>query len=75
MPAKAVEEWPEGNDLRPPSTDESLLADQAINGSRDVQTGRRNYPAHTLSCLSHLHRERKSGRNLPAYRSSRKRGK
>ena len=75
MPAKAVEECPEGNDLRPPSMEESLLGDQAINGSRDMQTGRMNYPAHALSCLSHLHRERKSGRNLPGYRSSRERGK
>jgi len=38
MPAKAVEECPEGNDLRPPSTDESLLVGQAINGSRVMQT-------------------------------------
>jgi len=49
MPAKAVEECPEGNDLRPPSMDESLLADRAISGSRDMQTGRINYPAHAFS--------------------------
>lgn len=75
MPAKAVEECPEGNDLRPPSTDESLLADQGINGNLDMQTGRMNYPAHAFSCLSHLHRERKSGRNLPGYRLSRGHGR
>ena len=63
--------------MRPPSTDESLLGkeDQAINRSPDTQTGRMNYPAHAFSCLSHLHRERKSGRNLPEYRLSRERGK
>ena len=44
MPAKAVEECPEGNDLRPPSTEESLLVNQAINEGRVVQIRRDESP-------------------------------
>jgi len=48
MPAKAVEACPEGNDLRPPSTEESLLAGQAINGSRVMQIWRDELPCARL---------------------------
>ena len=65
MPAKAVEECPEGKDLRPPCTEESALVGQLVNGSRVIGLRRISYPAHALSFLSHLHRARKSGRNLP----------
>src|SRR5712691_386448 len=48
MPAKAVDECPEGKDLRPPSTNESLLAGQAINGGRVVQTRKNGLPCARL---------------------------
>ena len=44
MPAKAVEECPEGKDLRPPSTEESLLVGRAINASRFAQTRENELP-------------------------------
>lgn len=65
MPAKAVEECPEGKDLRPPRTEESELVGRLINSSRVVGSRGMSYPVHALSLLSHLHRARKSGRNLP----------
>lgn len=65
MPAKAVEECPEGKDLRPPRTEESELVGRLINCSWVVGSRGASYPVHALSLLSHLHRARKSGRNLP----------
>ena len=48
MPAKAVDECPEGKDLRPPSTDESLLVGRAVNRSRVVQTRKNGLPCARL---------------------------
>ena len=48
IPAKAVEECPEGKDLRPPCTEESALVGQLVNWNRVIRL-RRNYPVHALS--------------------------
>lgn len=37
IPAKAVEECPEGKDLRPPCTEESELMRRVVNGCRVMQ--------------------------------------
>ena len=49
MPAKAVEECPEGKDLRPPSTAESLLAGKWSTGLGLRRRGRISYPEHAFS--------------------------
>ena len=38
IPAKAVEECPEGKDLRPPCTEESLLISQVVKWSLGIQS-------------------------------------
>jgi len=38
MPAKAVEECPEGKDFRPPRTEESELVGRLVNWSRVIRS-------------------------------------
>jgi len=48
IPAKAVEECPEGKDLRPPRTEESALVSQLISKSRAIQMEKSKLPCANL---------------------------
>jgi hypothetical protein len=62
IPAKAVDEWPEGNDFLPSSKESFLLYE--CHETADSEQ-KRSYPVQAWRASSHLHRARKSGRRRP----------
>lgn len=62
IPTKAVDEWPEGNDLRPSRIASMFLC---CMSNDSVENYLYTYPVHTCCEASHWHRDRKSGRSRP----------
>ena len=48
IPAKAVEECPDGKDLRPPRTEESLLVGQVVKWGLYIQSKKNELPCARL---------------------------
>lgn len=65
IPAKAVEECPEGKDLRPFRTEERLLIDQVVKWGMGLQSKKNKLPCARLECFIPFTSRKKIGAQSP----------